>query len=149
MVRKALWVLTMLTALVLPAMAVAAPLTSLPASFRGSDVYLKVSLNGAAPVWMKFDIGAAESSLASAYVHGDARTAARMTVTLGSVTLPGIFFDLSNAAPGVAPDGTPIAGKLGQDWLGRRMVEVRYREHEVWLSAPIDEVAHAVTVAAR
>ena len=139
----------MLTALAVPAMAFAAPPIQVPASFRGSDVYLKVSLNGSAAVWMKFDIGAAESSLTSAYVHGDARTAARMTVTLGSVTLPGIFFDLSNAAPGVAPDGTPIAGKLGQDWLGRRMVEVRYREHEVWLSAPIDEVAHAVTVAAR
>ena len=141
----------MLAALAAPAMAFAAPPIQVPASFRGGDVFLKVSLNGAAPVWMKFDIGAAESSLVSSYVHGDARAAARMTVTLGAVTLPGIFFDLSKAASGVAPDGTPIVGKLGQAWLGRRMVEVRYREHEVWLSAPIDEVAppRAVTVAAR
>ena len=141
----------MLTALAAPAMASAAPPIQVPASFRGGDVYLKVSLNGAAPVWMKFDIGAADSSLVSAYVHGDARTAARMTVTLGAMTLPGVFFDLSNAAMGAAPDGTAIAGKLGQAWLGRRMVEVRYREHEVWLSAPIDDEAppRPVTIAAR
>ena len=139
----------MLAALAAPAAAFAAPPIPVPASFRGSDVYLKVSLNGAAPVWMKFDIGAADSSLASAYVHGDARAAARMTVTLGTVTMPGIFFDLSKAGMGVAPDGIPIVGKLGQAWLGRRMVEVRYREHQVWLSAPIDDVVHAVTVAAR
>ena len=139
----------MLAALAAPAVASAAPPIQVPASFRGGDVYLKVRLNGAAPVWMRFDIGADESSLASAYVQGDARKAARMTVTLGTVTMPGIFFDLSKAALGVAPDGTPIVGRLGQAWLGRRMVEVRYREHQVWLSAPIDDVARAVTVAVR
>ena len=118
-----------------------ASVTALPASFRGHDVFLKVRLNGGAPVWMKFDIGAAGSSLTSAYVHGDARRAARMSVTLGAVTLPGVFFDLSKSPAGLAPDGSIVAGRLGQDWLGNRMVEVRYRQHEVWMSAPIDPVA--------
>ena len=149
MAHRFLQVLTVVAALLASAAASAAPATLVPASFRGGEVYLKVRLNGAAPVWMRFDIGADDSSLASAYVQGDARKAARMTVALGSVTLPGIFFDLSKTAVSVAPDGLAVAGTLGQAWLGNRMMEVRYRQHEVWLSAPIDEAPRPVNVAAR
>jgi hypothetical protein len=142
MVRKAIHVLTLMAALLAPLVAVAAGppagVTVLPAVFRGNDIYLNVRLNNGAPVWMKFDIGAPGSSIAAAYIKGDARRAARMTMTLGAVTLPGIYFDLAKSPIGVAPDGGVLAGRLGRNWLGDRMIVVRHREHEVWLSAPID-----------
>lgn len=121
--------------------AMAAPkLEEVPAAFRGNDVFLKVSLNGAAPVWLKFDANANESALASGYLPGDsraaARMAARMTVKLGAVALPAVFFDIAKAP--ASPGGLAVAGRLGRDSFGDRMLIIRTREHQVWLSPPVD-----------
>ncbi|HXC55380.1 MAG TPA: hypothetical protein VNU97_08805 [Rhizomicrobium sp.] len=147
MVRKPFHLLAVLAALALSgAGASAADLTRLPARFLGHDVYLQVRLNGAAPVWMKFDVGAAESSVSAATIAGDARHAARVSVQLGPVALPGVYFDVAATEPGLAPDGTPLAGRLGEDSLGDRILVIRYRDRTAWLSPP---VSSALTVAAR
>ena len=96
---------------------------------------------------MRFDVGASGSSLAPTLAGGDSRRATRMTVQVGALTVPGVTFNFSKPPAGRAPDGSALAGRLGQDWLGTRMVELRYREHEVWMSEPV--VPAPTTVAAR
>ncbi len=115
--------------------AAAAQMARIPASFRGDDVYLQVSLNGGAPVWMKFDVGAATSVLAGA------TRPAQLSVAAGPAALERVRFRPSAVPGGLAPDGTPLAGRLGEDCLGDRVLVIRKREHEVWLSPPIDTSA--------
>jgi hypothetical protein len=108
--------------------------------FQDGQVYLKVSLNNAAPVWMAFDISATGSTLYAAYT-------ARATVRAGAIA-ESVTFRPSAAAAPCTPDGSVVAGRLGSDWLGDRVAEVRTREHEVWLSGPIDPPADHSLVAA-
>jgi len=117
-------------ALLAPVAAQAAPMTRVPALFQNGQVYLKVSLGKAAPVWMAFDLNAPVSTLYAAH-------AMRATVQAGVIAQPVTFRPSATRAP-CAPDGSTIAGRLGSDWLGDRVAEIRTREHEVWLSAPID-----------
>ena len=148
MLRNAVRALIVLAALAMPALAAEPPAAvRVPAAFRGNDVYLRVRLDGGAPVWMRFDVGVSESSLAPAFAGGNSGSAARMTVRVGALTVPGVLFHLAKPPAGRAPDGGALAGRLGQDWLGTRMVELRYREHEVWMSEPV--VPDPTTVAAR
>ncbi len=131
----------------------AAPaLASLPAGFQGNAVFLKVRLNGASPVWMLFDPNAPESSITAAQFDTDARSAARiaarMTVTAGAARQDGVFFDLVAAVPVTAPDGKPVAGRLGRNWLGDRALILVARRHEVLLAPPIDTGAPPPIVAA-
>lgn len=105
-------------------------MTRVPAVFQNGQVYLKVSLNNAAPVWMTFDMNAPASTLYAA-------RAAHATVRAGAVIEP-VTFQPAAATALCAPDGSTVAGRLGSDWLGDRVAEIRTREHEVWLSAPVE-----------
>ena len=110
----------------------AAELTRLPARVHGRDVYLQVRLDGGAPVWMQFDVGAAHSSLARP-------RPAPASITVGSVPLTPVRFVTNTAAPAApGPGGAPLAGHLGEDSLGDRVLVVKYAKGEVWLSPPID-----------
>jgi hypothetical protein len=109
-----------------PGLSYAAPpqLARVPAAFRGDQVYLQVRLNGGAPVWMAFDFNAPASTLCAG-----ARPVTRATVRAGTIAQV-VTFRRSVCAAGVA-------GRLGTDWLGDRVAEIRTREHEVWVSAPV------------
>jgi len=147
MIERAFCVFAIATALLVPVAAQAAPtqiaahaapaqMTRVPAQFRDGQVYLKVSLNNAAPVWMAFATDAPGSTLYAAHP-------ARATVHAGAISETVTFRSSAAAAPR-APDGSTVAGRLGSDWLGDRVAEVRAREHEVWLSAPIDPPPAAI-----
>lgn len=131
MIGRALRAFAFAAALLAPAAAFAAPvqLARVPAVFQNGQVYLKVSLNDAKPVWMAFDTNATSSVLYAAH-------AARLRVRAG-VVVEAVTFRPSASSAACAPDGTVVAGRLGSDWLGDRVAEIRTREHEVWLSAPI------------
>jgi hypothetical protein len=131
MVERVFRALALAVALLVPAVAAAAPaqMSRVPALFQNGQIYLKVSLDGAAPVWMAFDIDATGSTLYAAH-------APRAVVRAGSVAEP-VTFRPSRAAAPCAPDGSTVAGRLGSDWLGDRVAEIRTRTHEVWLSEPV------------
>lgn len=133
MVDRAFRALVFAAALLAPVTVHAAPMqmTRVPAVFQDGQVYLRVSLDNAAPVWMAFDINAPASTLCAA-------RASHAIVRVGAVAEPVTFRPSSTPCQ---PDGRPVAGRLGSDWLGDRVAEIRTREHEVWLSPPIDPVA--------
>jgi len=137
---RVLATLAILTAATAGAATAAPKLEQIPAAFRGNDLFLKVSLNGAAPVWLKFDANANDSALTPGCLPGDsrsaARAAARMPVKLGAVALPAVFFDIAGAP--ASPHGLTVVGRLGRDSFGNRMLIVRPRQHQVWLSPPVD-----------
>ena len=117
-------------AAVFAAPAGAAELTRIPARVQGHDVYLQVRLDGGAPVWMKFDVGADHSSLAAAAQRP-------ASISVGGVALAPVRFGAAApTAPG--PDGAPLAGHLGEDSLGDRVLVIRYAARAVYLSPPID-----------
>ncbi|HEX4301234.1 MAG TPA: hypothetical protein VHZ78_00465 [Rhizomicrobium sp.] len=119
----------------------AAPaLESLPAKFQDHAVFLKVSLNGASPVWMLLDPNTPDSSLVQngSDPRRAARAAARMMVAAGTFRQSAVFFDLVSTMPVTAPDGTPVAGRLGRNWIGNRALILVARRQEVLLAPPID-----------
>jgi hypothetical protein len=132
MIERAFRTIALAAVLLAPLGAHAAPaqMTRIPALFQNGEVYLKVSVNNAAPVWMMFDLAAPGSTLYAAH-------AARVTVRAGAIAGPVTFHPSTGSAP-CAPDGSVVAGRLGSDWLGDRVAEIRPREREVWLSAPVD-----------
>ncbi len=132
MIERAFRAFALVAALLAPVAAQAAPtqMTRIPAQFQNGQVYLKVSLNNAAPVWMAFDLNSPGSTLYAAHP-------ARATVRTGTIAELVTFRPSAADAP-CAPDGSTVSGRLGSDWLGDRVAEVRTREHEVWLSAPVD-----------
>ncbi len=127
---RALAALVLLGAATAGAATAAPGLQQVPAAFRGNDLFLKVSLNGAAPVWLIFDANAYASTL------GAGAHAGRMTVKLGAVALQPVAFDIAKAPQ--SPRGLTVVGRLGRDSLGDRMLIIRTREHQVWLSPPVD-----------
>lgn len=142
MIERALRILAFAAALLAPVAVHAAPsqMTRVPALFQNGQVYLKVSLNNAAPTWMAFDVNAPGSTLC-------ATRSARATVRAGTIAET-VTFRPSSAAASCATGDRVVAGRLGSDWLGDRVAEVRTREHEVWLSAPITPTADRPMVAA-
>jgi hypothetical protein len=118
----------------------AAELTRLPARVEGHDVYLQVRLNGGAPVWMKFDVGAGRSSLASAGMAAKNKPCgpAPLGVSLGDVALAPVRFVTNTVPAASGPDGAPLAGHLGEDSLGDRVLVIKYAKGEVYISPPID-----------
>jgi hypothetical protein len=116
----------------------AAELTRLPARVEGHDVYLQVRLAGGAPVWMKFDVGAGRSTLAAPQ---SASLGALVGVSLGSVALAPVRFETKSASAAAGPDGAPLAGHLGEDSLGDRVLVIEYAKREVYISPPIDTSA--------
>ena len=136
--------------LAFPVSASPTSLMQLPAQFRGGEVYLQVVLNDQAPTWMKVDLGANGSSLSpavlSAMKPGGTAMAEKtprasqfttMSVALGPIVIGDVSFKLLSSSDGAGPDGEALAGTLGGSFLGDRILIIKNREREVWISAPI------------
>jgi hypothetical protein len=118
-----------------------AALTQLPARFEGKNVFLQVSLNGGTPVWMKFEAGTSESSVSADYlkkIAPGANNSPVLNVKIGPVALNGVQFALDRPTPAAGPGGSVLAGRLGEDSLGDRVLMIRYAKRQVFLSPPID-----------
>ena len=136
--------------LAFPVSASPTSLMQLPAQFRGGVVYLQAALNDQTPVWMKVDLRANESSLSPTVMRaikpdGTAKADktpresqfATMSVALGPIAIGDVSFKLLNSSDSVGPDGEALAGTLGGSFVGDRILIIKYREREVWISAPI------------
>jgi hypothetical protein len=117
---------------------IAAPaLTRLPALFRGSDVFLRVAVNGGTPLWMKLDVGGSASSLspqAARALGWNARGASNVTLRIGSVGFSNVALRTQADEACAGPDGGSAAGVLGEDFLGGRPLWIDTRGKAVWLS---------------
>ena len=60
-----------------------------------------------------------------------------MSVALGPIVIGDVNFKLLNASDSVGPEGEALAGTLGGSFLGDRILIIKNREREVWISAPI------------
>lgn len=133
-----------------PASASPTGLMQLPARFWGGEVYLQVALNEHTPVWMKVDLRAEGSWLSPAVlrvIKGDgiakpdesARQPQTVTISaaLGPIAIGDVNFRLLSSSDRVGPDGEALAGTLGGSFLGDRILIIKYRERQVWISAPI------------
>ncbi|MBV9541856.1 MAG: hypothetical protein JO167_11370 [Alphaproteobacteria bacterium] len=119
-------------------------LTQIPARFSGNDVLLQVSLNGATPVWMKFDSSIPGSLLEASYAERTALHFPLVDVKLGPVTLEHVYFEPQ------AEDGA-VAGRIGADALGDRVMVIDYKAHKVFVTEPVhpDVPAAPMTLARR
>lgn len=111
---------------------------------------------------MKLDLAAKGSTMAPSLVRslettaaGDAGATLRTDIGLGNITLPGVAFDSRRSTDWVGPDNTS-PGELGEDFLGDRILVIKTREQQVWISPPVTPdppAAHpsepALTLAAR
>lgn len=128
----------------------------LPAAFHDGLVYLRVSINGAEPVWMNLDNGTSPSAISLDY----ARTLGlsldkaagwgtgighkpveffntRAEVTAGDATRR-IDFAASRLDGMTGPDGRPLAGVLGHSFLTGRIVVIDYRQSRVWFTTRLE-----------
>ena len=128
----------------------------LPAVFRDGLVYLKVSVNGAPPVWMNLDNGTSPSAISLDYARSlglKLEKAAgwgtgighkpveffntRADVTAGAGTRR-IDFAASRLDGMTGPDGKPIAGVLGHSCLAGRILVIDYPRNRVWFTSRLE-----------
>jgi hypothetical protein len=136
--KRTLQLLAVAVALCAAAPAAAKPvLTRLPAEFRGGDVFLRVDLNGR-KLWLKLDISGAPSSLspqaAATLGLGAARNA---DLQIGAVGFSSVAFRREAGETCTGPDGAPLAGVLGEDFLGDRPLWIDTIHRQVWISPPV------------
>jgi hypothetical protein len=124
----------------------------LPAAFHDGLVYLKVSVNGADPVWMNLDNGTSPSAIRLDYAQGlglKLHKAAgwgtgighkpveffntRAELTAGADTQR-IDFAASRLDGIMGPDGKPVAGVLGHSFLKGRILVIDYPQSRVWFA---------------
>jgi hypothetical protein len=133
----------MLRLLALPALvslaasaALASPaLTRLPAEFRGSDIYLQVRVNDAAPLWMKLDVAESRSILSpsAAKALGLADPSQGVTLRAGAIAFSNVAFQTASTCTCAAP-----VSILGEDFLGDRVLMIKPALKEVWISEPVN-----------
>jgi hypothetical protein len=131
----------------------AAEKIELPAAFTDAgQLYLRVSLDGAAERWFQLDTGTTPSAVDLAYArlakldltgrkgHGSGAGADRpayiqtsATARTGGFTAANISIQALDFAP-PGPDGQPIGGVLGTSFLKRRMLIADYRTRKAWIS---------------
>ncbi len=128
----------------------------LPAAFHDGLVYLRVSVNGAEPVWMNLDNGTSPSAISLDYARSLGlkldkaagwgtgighkpveffNTSAQ--VTAGSGTRR-IDFAASRLDGMMGPDGRPLAGVLGHSFLKGRILVVDYPQSRVWFTSRLE-----------
>jgi hypothetical protein len=124
----------------------------LPAVFHDGLVYLKVSVNGAEPVWMNLDNGTSPSAISLDYarsLHLKLDKAAgwgtgighkpveffntRADLTAGDSTRR-IDFAASRLDGMTGPDGRPLAGVIGHSFLKDRIIVIDYPRNRVWFT---------------
>lgn len=121
----------------------------LPAVFRDGLVYIQVSVDGAAPVWMNLDDGTSPSAIDLDYARS---LGLRLKPGVGSATGIGserieffntsaelaagassrrIDFSASRLKGMLGPNGKPLAGVLGYSFLAGRILVVDYPNQTV------------------
>lgn len=127
--------------------------TSLPSTFKDGFAYVRVSVNGAAPVWMEIDDGTSPSAIDLDYAKslrlvlkagagsgtgfGTQKIQffnTQATVTAGDVART-IDFSAAPLTGLVGPDGQPLMGVLGYSFLKDRIVVIDYPKGEVRFQA--------------
>ncbi len=139
MALKRIFTLFALAAALLTVMpCTAAPaLTRLPAVFHGTDVFLRVAVNGGKPLWMKLEVGGSASSLSlDAAVALGLRPNQAANLQIGPVGFSDVALRTAPDAARAGPDGNPLAGVLGEDFLGDRPLWIDTRGKRVWISQP-------------
>ncbi|MBP2160180.1 MULTISPECIES: pepsin/retropepsin-like aspartic protease family protein [Asticcacaulis] len=128
----------------------------LPAVFHDGMVYLKVSVNGAEPVWMNLDNGTSPSAISLDYARGlglklDKAAGwgtgighkpveffnTKADLTAGDSTRR-IDFAASRLDGMLGPDGRPLAGVLGHSFLAGRIVVIDYPRNRVWFTSRLE-----------
>jgi hypothetical protein len=125
----------------------------LPAVFQDDLVYIRVSVNGAAPVWMDLDDGTSPSAIDLDYARS---LGLRLKPGAGSATGIGserieffntsaelsagassrrIDFSASRLKGMTGPDGKPLAGVLGYSFLAGRILVIDYPNKKVAFAA--------------
>ncbi len=121
---------------------VAAPV---PAVIRDGDVFVKVSLNGGAPVWMGLDSGAVPSIIDIDYARRASLDlkpqsesgkgfgsnefqvfSTRANLTAGEERRDHMAFSAITFTPVNGPDGVPVAGYLGYSFLAGHIAVIDY-----------------------
>ncbi len=144
----------------------------LPAAFKEGLVYLRVSLEGGASVWMLLDTGDEGCSLdvsearrrglrltsdpAGVGGFGERRQEAfktKVALQIGTLSLRRVACRAYTLAPVQGPDGQPVAGVLGYALLAGKVLTIDYPNQRVQLdSGPrqggiaVDLVAHLPVV---
>ncbi|WP_443749890.1 aspartyl protease family protein [Asticcacaulis solisilvae] len=126
---------------------------ALPAAFHDGMVYVQVSVNGAAPVWMDLDDGTSPSAIDLDYARslglalkpgagsgtgiGTERVEFFNTsadLAAGAVSRK-IDFSASRLKGMVGPDGKPLMGVLGYSFLAGRILVIDYPNQKVIFAA--------------
>ncbi len=125
----------------------------LPAAFHDGLVYIQVSVNGAAPVWMDLDDGTSPSAIDLDYAKSLGLQLKRGTGSATGIGSERIeFFNTSaELAAGASsrridfsasrlkgmsgPDGKPLMGVLGYSFLAGRIVVIDYPNRKVIFAA--------------
>jgi hypothetical protein len=128
----------------------------LPAAFHDGLVYLKVSVNGAEPVWMNLDNGTSPSAISLDYARslglrldraagwgtGIGHKPVEFFNTRADLTAGGnarrIDFAASRLDGMRGPDGKPIAGVLGHSFLSGRIIVIDYPRNRVWFTSRLE-----------
>jgi len=124
--------------------------TDLPGAFAGGVVYLQVSVNGAAPVWMELDDGTSPSVIDLNYAKnlglalkpgagagtgfGTQKVRFFTTnadITTGQATRTHVDFSATSMNGVKGPDGQPLAGVIGYSFLKDRILVLDYPRHEI------------------
>jgi hypothetical protein len=150
--------LALLAAVFLSACANAAPRSAdieLPAAFHDGMVYLKVSVNGAEPVWMNLDNGTSPSAIRLDYAQnlglrlkkaagwgtGIGHKPVEFFNTKADLTAGGdtrhIDFSASRLDGMMGPDGQPLAGVLGHSFLAGRILVIDYPRSRAWFASRV------------
>lgn len=129
--------------------------TPLPAMVKDGFVFLQVSVNGSAPVWMELDDGTSPSAIDLAYAKSlglDLKAGAGSGTGFGTEKIR--FFNAKamvaagasartidfSAAPMtglMGPDGRPLAGVLGYSFLKDRIIVIDYPRGEVHFAGSV------------
>lgn len=128
----------------------------LPAAFRDGLVYLRVSVNGAEPVWMNLDNGTSPSAISLDYARslglrldkaagwgtGIGHKPVEFFNTQANVTagtgMRRIDFAASRLDGMTGPDGKPLAGVLGHSFLAGRILVIDYPRNRVWFTSRLE-----------
>ena len=104
-------------------------------------MFLLVGINGAKPLWMKFDMDGAKSTLSrlgatTLGLNSSHQTNRQLSVSLqiGSVTFPGVALEIQPSDGCIEPAEGSFAAVLDEDFLGDHMLWIDTVHKQVWIS---------------
>lgn len=110
---------------------------NIPFEFAGNHIYVRVRVNGGAPLWFLFDSGAAENALLV-----DPKSVAPQTgpITNARIALAGVTLNAQTLEPRpftfASSDGHPVDGFLTYGFIRNFVVEINYAARTLSLYDP-------------